>query len=358
VSDWFIYHGNDADARADAIERLPPPPRWRQFDGGPPTEFDRDDSGGQDERQLGLAAEYLADEPTLEMVNTALYLRRPLLVTGAPGTGKSSLAAAVAHELRLGRVLRWPISSRSVLKEGLYRYDAIGRIEDANIARDAADRGLARQVADQTTPDDRTAEGATIESQAGEIGRYIRLGPLGTALAPFELPRVLLIDEIDKSDIDLPNDLLDVFEEGEFEIPELSRLAGAASRVPVRPADGGAEITVVDGRVRCRAFPFVVLTSNGERDFPAAFLRRCVRLEIKKPDPRRLTAIVEAHLGAEAAQEGHALVQEFVSRRELGEMATDQLLNAIYLLRNAAGAEPLEIEKIAELALRQLNSGG
>jgi hypothetical protein len=141
--------------------------------------------------------------------NAALYLRRPLLLTGSPGAGKSTLAHAVAYELGLGRVLHWPIVSRSTLQDGLYRYDAIARLQDNQIAAHSG-----------TAP-------------PGGIGSYIRLGPLGTALLPTAKPRVLLIDELDKSDIDLPNDLLNVMEEGEYGIPELERLAEREPQVDV-----------------------------------------------------------------------------------------------------------------------------
>src|SRR4051812_24316600 len=274
-----------------------------------------------------LAARYQADPRTVEMVNTALYLRRPLLVTGDPGVGKSSLAYAVAHELRLGPVLRWPITSRSTLKDGLYRYDAIGRLEEADNKPPA-------------TPVD--------------VGRYFRLGPLGTSMAPYSLPRVLLVDEIDKSDIDLPNDLLDVFEEGAFEIPELSRVADTLGDAEVRPADDGARVAVTAGRVRCRAFPFVVLTSNGERDFPPAFLRRCVRLHLPAPDADRLRTIVRAHLG-ERAPHAEKLISLFLERRNKGELATDQLLQAVYLARHAAGEADADHSRLAELVLQYLN---
>jgi MoxR-like ATPase len=333
MADWLIFKGSDEPH--DDIGRLPPPPPWRTFDGGPPGQLDRDHSGDKSGEQSGgsgrrtaLASTYQADQDTVELVNTALYLRRPLLVTGAPGIGKSTLAYAVAHELRLGPVLRWPVSSRSTLRDGLYRYDAVGRIEDVS-AGAAGDGG---------------------------VGRYLRLGPLGTALAPFALPRVLLIDEIDKSDIDLPNDLLDTFEEGEYEIPELSRIADSTPVVSVRPADDGAAIPVRDGRVRCAAFPFVVLTSNQERDFPPAFLRRCVRLDLAPPNHERLTAIVKAHLGAESANRHDDLVTAFLSRRQSGELATDQLLNAVYLLTHAATEERVTRDHLATLVLRHLSS--
>src|SRR5262249_24910117 len=133
-------------------------------------------------------ANYKASDNERELVNAAMVLRRPLLMTGKPGNGKSTLAYAVAWELNLGPVLRWPITTRATLQEALYRYDAVERLRDASMA------------------------GA---GSAPQIGDYIRLGPLGTALIPAQRPRVLLIDEIDKSDIDLPNDLLNVLEEGE-----------------------------------------------------------------------------------------------------------------------------------------------
>ncbi|MES4831473.1 MoxR family ATPase, partial [Streptomyces anthocyanicus] len=173
---------------------------------------------------------------------------------------------------------------------------------------------------------------------------HLRLGPLGTALLPYARPRALLIDEIDKSDLDLPNDLLHVLEEGQYEIPELVR---ASRDIP----DGHAEVLadgtdqrvpVERGRVRCNAFPFVVLTSNGEREFPPAFLRRCVSLRLRQPDDDHLAEIVRAHLGE---PDGHArqLIHRFLSRVGSGELATDQLLNAIYLARSSGlGADSLD----------------
>jgi MoxR-like ATPase len=135
------------------------------------------------------------------------------------------------------------------------------------------------------------------------IGKYIRLGPLGTALLPSNKPRVLLVDEIDKSDIDLPNDLLYVFEEGEFEIPELVRIEEIKAEVEVRTAyknNSQDKTTIIQGgRVVCSQFPLMILTSNGERDFPPPFLRRCVRLTMEEPDEKRLEEIVKAHFEQE-----------------------------------------------------------
>ncbi|MFE3939932.1 AAA family ATPase, partial [Streptomyces goshikiensis] len=271
----------------------------------------------------------------LEAVNAALYLRRPLLVTGYPGTGKSTLAHAVAHELKLGRVLRWPVVSRTVLQEGLYRYDAIARLQDVQIAAGGRAGGAA---------------GGASGGSSG-IGRYIRLGPLGTALLPTARPRVLLIDELDKSDIDLPNDLLNVLEEGEFTLPELERVADTEPEVRVL-TDDGAKVTVRDGRVRCRAFPFIVLTSNGERDFPAALLRRCIQLKLGQPGEKRLATMVRAHLGEEAARLGADLIREFLSRSRTELVAADQLLNAIYLTHYAA---PPTREDLADLLIQRLD---
>ncbi|MDH6545254.1 MoxR family ATPase [Streptomyces sp. SPB4] len=331
--EWLIYRG--VGEPHDGIAALPDPPPWRDFDGGPvePPGGAAATADGNVARRLGAhrqAAELHRPEPEeLEAVNAALYLRRPLLVTGYPGTGKSTLAHAVAHELKLGRVLRWPVVSRTVLQEGLYRYDALARLQDVQIA----------------------ASGGGGGSGAGGIGKYIRLGPLGTALLPTERPRVLLIDELDKSDIDLPNDLLNVLEEGEFTLPELERVADSEPEVRVL-TDDGAKVTVRDGRVRCRAFPFIILTSNGERDFPAALLRRCIQLKLGQPGEKRLATMVRAHLGEEAARLGADLIREFLSRSRSELVAADQLLNAIYLTHYAA---PPTREDLADLLIQRLD---
>jgi MoxR-like ATPase len=308
---------------------LPPAPPWRQFNGAPVVSPLYDpDWAAQYPNILERARTYRAQDQEVELVNVAIMLRRPLLITGRPGTGKSTLAYALSHELNLFPVLRWPITSRTTLQDGLYRYDAIARLQDANLAPQAP-----------TT----------------NIGRYLQLGPLGTALLPYERPRVLLIDEIDKSDVDLPNDLLNVLEEGEFRIPELVRIAETDSEVAVRLEHETTPVRIREGTVRCRAFPIVILTSNGERDFPPAFLRRCVRLEIAEPDHRRLEAIVQAHLGAQGLAASADLIDQFLQRRNGAELATDQLLNAIFVTMHNDLTHANSREELAELLLRPLS---
>jgi len=362
MNEWFIYRGQGEPH--DDIARLPAAPRWRAFGGGPPI----DPPAGTDvalPRRLGdlsRATSYRASSAEIELVNAALYLRRPLLVTGKPGTGKSTLAYNIAHELRLGPVLKWPVTSRSTREEGLYQYDALARLQDASRISQLARRG--QQPGRPPEPGGpagspglpgppglpgspglpaspaRPADAAPWQERRAnyDIGRYIRLGPLGTALLPYRRPRVLLIDELDKSDIDLPNDLLTVFEDGRYEIPELTRIADELPAADVLTYDGDS-VRIQDGRVECQEFPLVIITSNGERDFPPAFLRRCLRLRIEMPDRGRLREIVEAHLGTDHADKTRELIEKFISRREHGDLATDQLLNAIYLMNSQSWPE-------------------
>ncbi len=339
---WWIYQGTQ-EPHDGIQQRLPEPPKWRRFE-GQITEERTIELDPHTEKRLGdivRGKTFQASEEEIKLVNAALYLRRPLLVTGPPGSGKSSLAYAVAYELKLGKVLRWPITSRSTLEQGLYHYDAIGRLQAANL-----------QKGDLPVPPD--------------IGQFIRFGPLGTVLLPTKIPRVVLIDEIDKSDIDLPNNLLNIFEEGEFEIPELSRLAEAENAdTPVRIRLHESEQTALikRGKVMCHAFPFVVLTSNGERELPPPFLRRCLRLNIEKPSSGKLKDIVNAHFGdldEEGQQARNELLEKFLRRREKGTLATDQLLNAIYLTTQGVELEAIAKNKegLIEAVLKYLNPLG
>lgn len=360
MNDWRIYRG--VGQPHDGVRRLPEPPPWRDFtraqDGAPAGS--QDPSGA---RRLGVRrrrAENYAPRPAeVDAVNAALYLRRPLLVTGNPGTGKSTLAYAVAHELKLGRVLRWPIVSRTTLQDGLYRYDAIGRLQDVQLERARGAAGDGSGGSDRGDPGDadggdRGDRGDDAADRDPGIGTYIRLGPLGTALLPSELPRVLLIDELDKSDLDLPNDLLNVLEEGEFAIPELERVADRRPVVEVLSHDSG-RVAVHGGRIACTNFPLIVLTSNGERDFPAPLLRRCVQLELEPPGEEQLTAMVEAHLGEEGVAAGQDLIGRFLDREPGEVMAADQLLNALFLTQHTPHAERLTRERIADLLMQRLD---
>ncbi|GAA0435690.1 MoxR family ATPase [Streptomyces luteireticuli] len=331
MNDWRIYRG--AGLPHDGIRRLPPPPPWRDFAAaGPDTGAATDPSAA---RRLGVQRRLVENHhprpEEVEAVNAALYLRRPLLVTGSPGTGKSTLAHAVAHELGLGRVLRWPIVSRSALRDGLYHYDAIARLQDVQLERAGADVGERRS-----------------------IGSYLRLGPLGTALLPAGQPRVLLIDELDKSDLDLPNDLLNVLEEGEFTLHELERIADREPEVEVGTDDGGRAV-ITGGRVRCTTFPLIVLTSNGERDFPAALLRRCIQLDLEPPGEEQLTAMVRAHLGDDAVTDGEELIQRFLHREPGEVVAADQLLNALFLTQHAPSTERVTRERLADMLMQPLD---
>ena len=190
--DWKIFFGDGRAPSHEWQERMPEPPPWRLGRRAQPLRFPRNVAKNFAEAELRRAEPFLPSQPMVLAVNTALYLRRPLLLTGTPGTGKSTLISKVAHELQLGPALRWPITSRSNVKAGVYAYDAVGRLQSGR----------------KNSP----------------ITEYLTLGPLGTALSATTWPRALLIDEIDKSDLDFANDLLNIIEDGTYDIPELARL--------------------------------------------------------------------------------------------------------------------------------------
>lgn len=301
---WAPYYRGDGVAR-DVV--LPEPPPWRTFSAA----------------EQRVARTFQPPPGLVDAVNAALCLCRPLLITGAPGSGKSSVAESIASELKLDTVLRWHITSRSTLTDALYRYDALGRL-------DAHQRG----------------------DEAG-IGTFIELGPLGTALLPSERPRVLLIDEIDKSDIDLPSDLLNVLERGEFNIPELTRHREPDVHVRRWKEDATAEVH--KGHIGCTKFPFIVMTSNGERDFPAPFLRRCIRFTMPNPDEAQLARIVSAHLGPDVAASAEEMLRKFAEDlRNDKRLATDQLLNAIFLVTRAPDTTGEHRKRLLDLLLKVL----
>jgi MoxR-like ATPase len=312
---WDSYY------RGDGVPRdvtLPDPPPWRTF----PRRPDSPD-----------ALIFLPPDGLRDAVNAALCLRRPLLLTGMPGSGKSTLIGQVARELNFGDVLHWHITSRSTLAQALYRYDALGRIYAQRL-----------QMETGTGSDD--------------IGLFLELGPLGSALVPSDRPRALLIDELDKSDVDLPGDLLDVLERGEFEIPEIIR-ERPEDAVSLRLWRSNETYGVSRGRVQCTEFPFIVMTSNAEQEFPPAFLRRCVRFTMPQPTARMLRDIIRGWLSVEVPGEDGdpltGLVESFVQRVKDGEViAVDQLLNTVHLLSGAGAVQDGEFERLRALLMGDL----
>lgn len=338
---WDTYYRGTGEAH-DVV--LPDPPPWRTFP------------------RRSAPRTFRPPKGLTDAVNAAVFLHRPLLITGPAGSGKSTVIEQVADELRLGPVLRWHITSRSTLTDGLYRYDALGHIHALRLAQTA---GGAKKGAGTATPGGSGGGGSSARG-GDDIAAFLQLGPLGTALLPDTTrPRALLIDEIDKSDLDLPSDLLDVLERGVFEIPELVRHSRPAVSVRRWRGDGegdgdGAEplppYEVKDGRVSCERFPFIVMTSNGEREFPAPFLRRCIRYDMPPLSAALLRSAVEAHIGQAVTDEAGGLIQDFVDRVGRGEaLAVDQLLNAVKLVTDGQGPTGEQRDRLLGYLLRNLS---
>jgi MoxR-like ATPase len=184
---------------------------------------------------------YLTDPALESAVNCALALQRPLLIKGEPGTGKTLLAEAIAEAMNMP-LITWSVKSTTRAQDGLYLYDTVQRLYDARFG----------------------------EGDAKDIKRYIRLGPLGQAFAA-DKRHVLLIDEVDKADIEFPNDLLH----------ELDRMR-------IKVLETGEEVVAKER-------PVVIITSNNEKELPDAFLRRCVFHFIDFPTPELMERIVEVH---------------------------------------------------------------
>ncbi len=295
IQPWFVYAGSAAEAPPVPTEtwlgKLPP---WRALGETP---LDRKPPQMSDAEKKRGATYITTSQDELDRINVALLLRKPLLVTGDPGLGKSTLIYSLAHHLGLGQPLVWAINSETTLKDGLYSYDAVSHLRDSR-------------------------EGG----KDAPIGEYITLGPLGTALVPTAKPRALLIDELDKANFDLPNDLLRALEDGVFDIPELVRVGGDAEVVPADPTAKNRRVKVTGGQVRRSQPPVVVITSNQERDLSPAFLRRCVQLELKLPDVETLTSIVSAQL-----DRGYTVDKVREAHQALGSPMTDVLLSALFM---------------------------
>ena len=237
---------------------------------------------------------YVADEELLRAVNIAMVLQKPLLIKGEPGTGKTMLAQAISQALDKELII-WNIKSTTKAQDGLYVYDTVQRLYDSQFGGEGVD----------------------------DIKKYIKLGKLGEAFSADEQV-VLLIDEIDKADLEFPNDLLWELDQMEFYIPETKETVAAKQR------------------------PIVIITSNAEKELPDAFLRRCIFHYIAFPNQDMMSDIVHAHY---PDIEDHLLelaMRAFYQVRDLPTVAkkpsTSELLDWLQALR-LGGVDPEKIEK-------------
>ncbi|MFV0492391.1 MAG: AAA family ATPase [Pseudorhodobacter sp.] len=247
--------------------------------------------------------QYIATEDLTIAVNAAVTLERPLLVKGEPGTGKTELARQVAEALGLP-ILEWHVKSTTRAQQGLYEYDAVSRLRDSQLG----------------------------DERVHDVKNYIRKGRLWQAFEA-EGRVVLLIDEIDKADIEFPNDLLQELDRMEFHVYETGET------------------------IRARHRPIVIITSNNEKELPDAFLRRCFFHFIRFPDTETLRAIVQVHFpGIKEALLTTALTQFFEIREVPGlkkKPSTSEVLDWLKLLL----AEDLTPEDLArgKVALPRLH---
>jgi MoxR-like ATPase len=237
---------------------------------------------------------YLTNESLRSAVDCALVLQRPLLVKGEPGTGKTLLAEAVSKALNLP-LLTWHVKSTTRAQDGLYTYDAVQRLHDSRFN----------------------------DHDVRDIAKYIKLGPLGESFAAPDR-RVLLIDEIDKADLEFPNDLLHELDRMRFKIIETEREIVAKER------------------------PVVIITSNNEKDLPDAFLRRCVFHFIDFPDLELMKRIVAVHhpgLSDKLAEQALSIFYELRALTRLRKRpSTSELVDWIAALK-AAGISTLKLDE-------------
>jgi MoxR-like ATPase len=229
-------------------------------------------------------ASYIASDELKVAVNAAIRLERPLLIKGEPGTGKTLLAQEIAEAVG-APLIAWHIKSTTRAQQGLYEYDAVSRLRDSQLG----------------------------DARVSDIRNYIRRGKLWEAFTAPERP-VLLIDEIDKADIEFPNDLLLELDRMEFHVYETGETVRAAIR------------------------PIVVITSNNEKELPDAFLRRCFFHYIRFPDTETMRAIVEAHYPGVKPRLIEEALRLFFSVRETPGLkkkpTTSELLDWLKLLLN------------------------